>query len=96
MASKFGIRVILNEESYTSKASFLDNDELPVYGKVNHFGFSGKRIHRGLYQSKDGLLINADVNAACNILKKAVKTAFDRVYDCTYLYQTVNTIHVNP
>ena len=96
MAEHRGIQIIIIEESYTSKASFLDNDEIPVYGKVNHFGFSGKRIHRGLYQSKDGLLINADVNAACNILRKAVKAAFDKVSDFTYLYQTVNTIHVNP
>ena len=36
------------------------------------------------------------MNAACNILRKAVKTAFDKVSDFTYLYQTVNTIHVNP
>lgn len=96
VAARYGIRVIITEESYTSKASFIDNDDLPVYGEANHPDFSGTRIHRGLYQSKKGILINADVNAACNILKKAVKTAFDRVYDCTYLYQTVNTIHVNP
>jgi putative transposase len=96
MASKFGIRVILNEESYTSKASFLDNDKFPVYGEVNHPDFSGRRIHRGLYQSKKGILINADVNGASNILKKAVPTAFDKTLNYTYLYQTVNTIHVNP
>jgi len=95
MATKYGIRLIITEESYTSKASFLDNDELPVYGEANHPAFSGKRIHRGLYKSKEGVLINADVNAACNILRKAVKTAFGKVSDFTYLYKTVE-VYVNP
>ena len=95
MAAKYGIRVTVNEESYTSKASFIDQDEIPVYDGTRH-SFSGKRVHRGLYQSKEGIFINADVNAACNILRKAVKTAFDKVSDFTYLYQTVNTIYVNP
>ena len=95
MATKFGIQIILSEESYTSKASFLDNDEIPVYDGKKHT-FSGKRIHRGLYQSHNGILINADVNGASNILKKAVPTAFNKISDFTYLYQTVNIIHVNP
>lgn len=60
-----GIRVIEQEESYTSKASFIDSDEM-----VKGTEFSGKRIKRGLYQSKDGTLINADVNGSYNILRK--------------------------
>ena len=95
MAVKYKIRVMVNEESYTSKASFLDGDMIPTYGDLVIRHFSGKRLHRGLYQSKDGILINADVNAGYNILRKAVKTAFDKVSDFTYLYKTVNTIHVN-
>ena len=95
MAAKYRIRIIVNEESYTSKASFLDGDMIPTYGDLAIPHFSGKRSHRGLYQSKEGILINADVNAACNILKKAVKTAFGKVSDLTYLYQTVE-VHVNP
>lgn len=66
------IKFITTEESYTSKASFLDNDELPVFdaeNKVKHT-FSGKRISRGLYKTKTGKLINADVNGALNILRK--------------------------
>jgi len=63
-----GINVKLTEESYTSKASFIDNDILPT--KFGDYEFSGKRIRRGLYQSKDGVLINADVNGAYNILRK--------------------------
>ena len=95
MAARYGIRVIITEESYTSKASFLDGDMIPAYGDLMIPCFSGKRIHRGLYKSREGTLINADVNAACNILKKAVKTAFDKVSDLTYLYQTVE-VYVNP
>ncbi|MBF0224675.1 MAG: transposase, partial [Desulfobacterales bacterium] len=66
------IKVEVTDESYTSKASFVDNDKLPnkYEPKVKH-EFSGKRVHRGLYKSKDGVLINADVNGSYNILKKS-------------------------
>ena len=68
-----GIEVIEQEESYTSKASFLDEDEIPVYEKVQTKPqFSGKRISRGLYQSKDGRVLNADVNGSYNILVKGL------------------------
>ena len=64
-----GITVVTTEESYTSKASFLDYDEIPNYGdKIKH-KFSGKRIERGLYQSKTRK-INADINGAYNIMVK--------------------------
>ena len=70
-AERVGIRVEEQEESYTSKASFSDNDPIPVYGEsVGNETFSGRRIHRGLYMSKDGRLINADINGAANILRK--------------------------
>ena len=65
-----GIRFEKHEESYTSKASFLDNDPIPTYGDKNIPKFSGKRAKRGLYISKNGVSINADVNGACNILRK--------------------------
>lgn len=80
-AKKVGIKVELVDESYTSKASFLDFDEIPTYqkGKKMTYTFSGKRIKRGLYQSKDGLLINADVNGAGNILRKAVPNSFNQL-----------------
>lgn len=67
-----GIQVILQEESYTSKASFLDGDALPVYGEGVIPTFSGRRVQRGLYRTGNGRLINADVNAAYNILKKGL------------------------
>lgn len=73
-----GISIIITEESYTSKASFLDLDMIPVYKKENNeeHMFSGKRLKRGLYKSKTGKLINADVNGSYNILRKAIPNAF--------------------
>ena len=68
-----GIEVVEQEESYTSKASFLDEDEIPVYKDIQvKRQFSGKRISRGLYQSKDGRVLNADVNGSYNILVKGL------------------------
>jgi len=69
-----GIKVIYTEESYTSKASFIDRDVMPVYGEEKgEINFSGNRIHRGLYKTKDGLLINADVNGSANIGRKVIQ-----------------------
>ena len=69
-----GIRVIVVEESYTSKASFLDDDFIPTYGTSGCEGWkpSGRRVERGLYKSAAGILIHADINAAYNILAKHV------------------------
>ena len=70
--SKSGIVVIWTEESYTSQASFVDNDTLPVYGDGTVKTFSGYRKHRGLYVSKNGGCLHADVNGAYNIMRKVV------------------------
>lgn len=68
-----GIEVVEQEESYTSKASFVDEDEIPVYGETETKpSFSGKRISRGLYKTKHGILLNADVNGSYNILVKGL------------------------
>lgn len=76
-AERCGIRVINREESYTSKASFLDNDVIPTYGKEDeNYKFSGKRIKRGLYKAADGTVINADLNGSANILRKEFPGAF--------------------
>lgn len=68
----YDIDFIETEESYTSKASFLDEDYLPTYGGEKPAGWkkSGRRVHRGLYKSSDGTLINADLNGAGNIVRK--------------------------
>ena len=65
-----GIEVIFTEESYTSKASFFDKDELPIYGQSGNHKFSGKRISRGLYKDSKGNLWNADLNGGGNIMRK--------------------------
>ncbi|MCQ6276783.1 transposase [Bacillus sp. V3B] len=77
-ANSAGISVIVTEESYTSKASFLDEDPIPTYqsGDKKRHIFSGKRMSRGLYRSKSHILINADVNGAANILRKVIPKAF--------------------
>jgi putative transposase len=60
-----GIKVEIQEESYTSKCSFLDKEEI-----CRHKSYQGTRIHRGLYRSKDGVILNADLNGSMNILRK--------------------------
>lgn len=76
LAERAGIAVIEQEESYTSKASFLDGDTIPVYGKVQgtprFSGVRGPRKCHGLYKAKNGRLINADLNASANIGRKAL------------------------
>jgi putative transposase len=72
-----GITVIVKEESYTSRSNFLGLDPIPVYGKTEKEPvFTGKRIKRGLYKTSTGQLINSDVNASYNILRKAIPNAF--------------------
>ena len=73
LCERYGMNYIEQEESYTSKASFLDLDDLPVFDAEKPYKgkFSGRRIKRGLYRSKNGRLINADVNGATNILRKS-------------------------
>lgn len=72
-----GINLILQEESYTSKASFLDNDFIPKYSDKFEGKFSGYRKHRGMYKSKKFGYINADVNGSYNILRKAFPKSFN-------------------
>ena len=80
------IQFILQEESFTSKASFIDNDYLFSYIRdednkivlrtldnkveLKKIEFVGKRKYRGLYISKNGIKINADINGSLNIMKK--------------------------
>lgn len=78
-AELVGITVLLTEESYTSKASFLDHDPLPVRVPNNgtDYTFSGKRVARGLYRASDGRYINADLNGAYNMIRKVAPNAFE-------------------
>ncbi len=78
-AELVGITVKVTEESYTSKASLLDLDPLPVRdpnnGSEKHT-FRGKRVKRGLYRASDGRKINADINGAGNVIRKVAPDAF--------------------
>ena len=74
-----GIEVIFTEESYTSKASFFDKDELPIYGENDNYKFSGRRISRGLYKDSKGNLWNADLNGGGNIMRKVSDKAYKNI-----------------
>lgn len=74
-----GIEVIEQEESYTSKASFIDNDDIPVYEKNKKYIFSGKRIKRSEYKTKNNIIIHADVNGAYNIIVKSNRSDNERL-----------------
>lgn len=76
------IEFLKQEESYTSKASFFDKDNIPTYNSDNQqsYNFSGKRIHRGLYKTANGYTFNADVNGALNILSKSKVVCLDALY----------------
>ena len=82
-------------ESYTSKASFLDLDEIPIYNGDNPYTgeFSGKRITRELYRTSDNRVVNADVNGAANILRKS-KQNFDFEKLCRGVLTTPSRIRV--
>ena len=77
-----GIIFVKQEESYTSKSSFWDRDDIPVYNADNpgEYQFSGNRVHRGQYKTASGKTINADVNGALNIMRKS------SVVDVSILY----------
>lgn len=73
LCEHYGIFYKEQEESYTSKASFFDNDEMPKWNPADEteYQFSGKRVKRGLYRTSTGYEFNADINGALNILRKS-------------------------
>ncbi|MFB2971544.1 IS200/IS605 family accessory protein TnpB-related protein, partial [Aerosakkonema sp. BLCC-F183] len=79
---RYGIEYLEQEESYSSKASFFDQDDIPVYNADNPSkqAFSGMRIKRGLYRTKNKHLVSADLNGSANILVKSKhRLDFERV-----------------
>jgi len=75
LCEQYDIQFAETEESYTSKASFLDDDTLPKFGeKPEGWHASGTRVRRGLYKTSKGYLVNADCNGAANILRKVAIT----------------------
>lgn len=81
LCERYGLAFKEQEESYTSKASALDEDEIPTYNPDNpvEYKFSGKRIKRGLYKTAKNWLINADCNGSCNIGIKSKHDGFNLV-----------------
>jgi len=71
-AENVGLKVIINEESYTSGTSFLDNEE-PIKENYN----KKRRIFRGLFVSNTGIKINSDINGSLQIMKKVFPNVFD-------------------
>lgn len=85
-ALNVGIRIIEQEESYTSKADLIANDRIPTYGVDDKdASFSGKRIKRGLYRCSNGMILNADCHAAANIMRKAIPDIWKDTRDYTFL-----------
>ena len=82
-----GIKVLFNEESYTSKCSFLDGEDI-----CKHDKYMGKRVTRGLFVSRNGIKINADVNGAYNIMLKAIPNAFSDGIEGVGVHPMVLTI----
>ncbi len=70
-AALVGIQVMITEESYTSKCSFLDNEPIS-----RHDAYRGKRLKRGLFRSASGKCFHADVNGSYNIIRKVFPDAF--------------------
>ncbi len=58
-----GINVVIVNEAYTSKWSFLDREKIS-----KHDRYAGRRIRRGLFISSNGVMINADINGSLNIM----------------------------
>ncbi|WAN69311.1 transposase [Moorena producens JHB] len=70
----YKIKLVLTEEAYTSKASYLDGDSLPKFGhKPDGWKASGRRVKRGLYKSANNSIVNADLNGSANILRKVAR-----------------------
>ena len=72
-------------------------DDIPTYkeNENKECTFSGSRIRRGMYKSKENILINADINGASNILRKMFSNAFNEIKDLSYIYNKVIIYNFN-
>ena len=78
-----GKNLIIHEESYTSKC-----DSLTLENLTKRDNFNGDRIYRGLFISKIGKAINADLNGAINIMRKVInmkKITGEKIYNPTVI-----------
>ena len=93
---QYGIRVIMQEESYTSRACFGSRDTIPTYRQEEEpmagACFAGKRIKRGLYLEDSGKVMNADICGAANTGRKYDERIFPVGMDCGYLYGRVTAV----
>lgn len=90
-AKLYGIEVILTEESYTSKCSFIDNEKI-----CKHENYLGKRINRGLFRTFNNIAINADVNASFNIARKVIPGFNVKELNEGIEGFVVNPVRINP
>jgi putative transposase len=94
LCERIGIEFVVTEESYTSKMSFFDGDELPIFGKETEVQKkqkpSGKRTKRGEYKTANGTIINADANGASNILRKAKIDTSKITFRVCQILKTIN------
>ena len=86
-ARRYGIKVSIINEAYTSKASFYDDDKIE-----KGYSYSGERIKRGLYERKNKQLVNADINGALNIYKKYMLKSNSKNSKVSYLMSRGLTI----
>ena len=86
-ADEVGIEVKLVNEAYTSKCSFLDNEEVEF-----HSSYAGQRLRRGLFKTNNGRCINADVNGSLNILKTGLGHSFN-VNNSVFNPQILNNVN---
>ena len=63
-----GINMVIVNEAYTSKCSFIDNEKI-----CKHETYKGKRISRGMFRTANGLYINADINGSFNIMRLGIE-----------------------
>ena len=63
-----GINIVIINEAYTSKCSFLDSEKI-----CKHDNYAGRRVKRGLFISSNGIKINADINGSLNIMVVGLK-----------------------
>ena len=85
-AAYAGIKIIIQEESYTSKADITAMDYIPTYGIDDDKAvFSGNRLKRGRYKCSNGMIINSDCNGAANIMRKAIPDAWNGITDFSFL-----------
>ena len=96
LSEYYGICLIKQEESYTSKASFFDKDDIPSYNDDNpkEYSFSGVRVKRGLYKTSTNQYLNADINGALNILKKSSVVSLTALYGRGQVDSQIGRAHV--